>query len=217
MNAALITFLAPNPVALQKRTTPAVTKRCRKPFQARIGERTLGVDYGLRRIGLAVSVGISPRPLMRVEHNRDPKRAADAVAKAAIGAVASTIIVGMPLNSDGAPGEQALATRVFLDYLVSCAPWARIMHLDERFTTADAKAVLHKAGIAQTDMHLFVDSAAAVVLLERYFSDRDDSLPVVFHAPGDADARCDTVHNVANDRPSYAEWKAQIIARAKSM
>ncbi len=36
-----------------------------------VGRKTIGVDYGLRRTGLCVSVGYAPRPLPLVEHKNE--------------------------------------------------------------------------------------------------------------------------------------------------
>lgn len=178
---------------------------------ARIGERTLGVDYGLRRVGLAVSVGVAPRPLQRVEHRNDPRRAALEVARVANSNLADAIVVGMPVLLLGKEGEQALATRRFIEELVTSAPWAKVFALNEAFTSIDARAQLQDMGIKRQNVKDYIDSASAVMLLQRYFSDGDDYKAEVIHTPRatrEMERRCTT------ERITFAEWRKQIMDRA---
>ena len=78
-----------------------------------VGTRTLGVDFGLRRTGLALSSGFAPLPLRVVpcEATRSARPDTARVARAAAGEGAAQIVLGMPLNSTGGEGEQAGRTR----------------------------------------------------------------------------------------------------------
>lgn len=177
----------------------------------RIGKRTLGVDYGLRRVGLAISVGIAPRAIQRVEHRKNPRNAAKQVASSAKSNLTEIIVVGMPIDLLGVEGEQAIATHAFIRELIVAAPWAKIWTLNETYTSAAAKDILCDMGIKGKDASLYMDSAAAVVLLERYFSDLDDFKPALVHEP--------KVVSSINFEPSakgltYAEWKRQAMERA---
>ena len=42
------------------------------PSSSQLGRRSVGVDYGLRRTGVCVSVGYAPRPLPLITHNNQP-------------------------------------------------------------------------------------------------------------------------------------------------
>lgn len=178
---------------------------------ARIGSRALGVDYGLRRIGLAVSVGVAPRTLPRIEHVADPTGAAAAVARAASGTVSETIVVGMPVDAKGGEGEQVFATRLFLDKLILAAPWAKIVTLDERYTTQEAKEALRDEGVSKEEMPFLLDGAAAAILLKRYFAESGEE-PAVVVQEGVREVREETVREEA---VSFAQWKRAAMERAK--
>lgn len=186
--------------------------------RARVGERALGVDYGLRRVGLAVSVGFAPRPLARVEHERDAAAAAHSVARVADGVLAGTVVVGLPLNASGSEGEQAFATRMFCMELAKAAPWAKIVLLDERYTSQDARDTLLEAGVRPRDVAALIDSACAVSILDRFFSDGDDAPPIVFHTPAEGMSH-EAAHTLPKTRASqisFAAWKAQAQAQAQT-
>jgi len=67
-----------------------------------IAMRVLGVDFGLRHLGIALSdeEGILARPL-RVLHVTSVRQAPAAVAEVAAEADAETIVVGVPLGLEG--------------------------------------------------------------------------------------------------------------------
>ena len=109
-----------------------------------VGTRTLGVDFGLRRTGLALSSGFAPLPLRVVpcEGDSGPDGRADAareVARAAAGEGAAQIVLGMPLNSTGGEGEQATVTREFARVLAAAAAPLPVFLWDERFSTFEAR------------------------------------------------------------------------------
>ena len=131
-----------------------------------IGTRTLGVDFGLRRTGLALSSGFAPLPLRVVPCEGDSADgradAAREVARAAAGEGAAQIVLGMPLNSTGGEGEQATVTREFARVLAAAAAPLPVFLWDERFSPFEAR------GRAATATH-GVDAVAAAVILEEFF------------------------------------------------
>lgn len=184
----------------------------RAAWTCRLGERALGVDYGLRRVGLAVSVGVSPRVLPRVDHRNNVDEAARAVASAAVQAVCDTIVVGLPVDMHGREGEQVVATRLFMTALMACVPWARVVALDERLTTAEARDRLSANGVS-TDMgRSLVDGVSAVILLERYFSDTDDIEGVVMQQ---GDGGIVQMGGGQAERKGFSDWKKETMQRAQ--
>lgn len=176
----------------------------------------MGVDYGLRRIGIATSVGISPRPLPTIMNNSNPPRAATLVAERAQETLSFNILVGLPVDMRGTEGDQAEATRAFVKELVNKAPWAKIMLLDERLTTFEAKERLAEMGLRREDMRGVIDSASAVVLLERYFASGDDYQAVVVHEPAEDGYGVEggKVGNDAGECIGFSEWRKQAMERA---
>jgi RNase H-fold protein (predicted Holliday junction resolvase) len=83
------------------------------------GTVALGVDYGTVRIGTATMAGWAPRRLGAIDHPGNDLIAARQLALAARGQGASVVVVGLPLNKDGAETYQAKLTRTFAVLLAS--------------------------------------------------------------------------------------------------
>lgn len=134
--------------------------------------RTLGVDFGDRRIGLAVGdpTGFLASALEVVESKG---RARDAATIAAIAARegATTIVLGLPVNMKGETGPQAEKVRRFGDALARETP-ARVEYWDERLTTVEAQRYLIDAGMNRRKRAATIDAAAAAVLLQGYLDSR---------------------------------------------
>lgn len=198
-----------------------------QPTVGTLGERALGVDYGARRIGLAVSVGVHPRTLPVLSGFSCAADAARKVNATAMATVCDTIVVGLPvrLRDGGAHGLQVEQTRTFIAELTAAAPWARIYSLDERLTTHQARDRLKLQPSAAKDSpkqrKIAVDSIAAAILLERYFDDQD-SMPVLIQQ-GSANGCVLPVDRTAaesngqerEERIGFAEWKQNAMLRAQ--
>src|SRR5574341_1953791 len=77
--------------------------------------RLLALDYGSRRIGLAVSdpLGITAQPLPALMREGDEKDI-EAIAAVADEKEASAVVIGLPLLPDGNEGTQAVRVRKFV-------------------------------------------------------------------------------------------------------
>lgn len=184
---------------------PRQQPRNRLSTTCHLGPRTLGVDYGLRHTGLAVSVGISPRPLTPLSHASNAAATAQLVAEAARSALCEDVVVGLPLDARGAFTEQAEATAEFVAALCPLVPWARVFQLDERYTTLEARSRVRGHGR--------VDSVAAGVLLERYFSTLDETRATLIQPRTGA-----ALISACDDAPAqgWAEWRREMVDRARS-
>ena len=132
------------------------------------GSRILGVDYGRRRIGLAVSdeLGLTAQGLPTIEAT-GRSRAVAAVADVARAYSVSEIVVGLPLNMDGSHGELAEAATVFSTQLAeSTGIGTRCW--DERLTSVTAHRVMRETGTRLRGRKGKVDRIAATVLLDSY-------------------------------------------------
>ncbi len=196
------------PTLTARPRTTAGTRAGRLTPRCALGKRALGVDYGLSRVGLAVSVGISPRPLARVE-TRDVCAAVEAVVAAARENLADEIVLGLPLNASGGRGEQAERTLAFATQLARASPTTRLLLVDERFTSQEADELLE--GKPREERLAMRDSVAAAAILDRYFSERGEAAAEVFYEPermwpvrGGVRAGEGCVQ-----RQSFAEWKRE--------
>lgn len=132
--------------------------------------RILAVDWGRRRIGLALSdpTGVLASGLPTLEIHGE----AEAVARVAdtireVGADA--VVVGLPLLLSGSRGEAALAAERFARLLHE-ACGLEISLYDERLTSALAKRRMQEVGSKARGRKGKVDQGAAVALLEGWLA-----------------------------------------------
>ncbi len=129
----------------------------------------LCVDFGLKRVGLAVcdTLQILATPLP-VCYTRSMRISIDKVAAAAAERNVCGIVVGLPLNLDGTESVQSGRVRAFARNLqkVSGLP---VELYDERLTTVEADELLKDAGVkSAADRAKLVDSMAAKLILQSY-------------------------------------------------
>jgi putative Holliday junction resolvase len=130
--------------------------------------RTLGIDHGTVRIGLALSdeLGMIAHPLEFVPAeplNGALKRIADLVAEKQIG----LLLVGMPRNMDGSYGPATEKVKEFIEFLKG-AVTIPIKTWDERLTSAQANRYLIQADVRRDKRKQKVDKMAAAILLQSY-------------------------------------------------
>ncbi len=138
--------------------------------------RSVALDLGSRRIGVAVSDAAGtmafPRPV--IERSGDLARDHRAVAALVDEEEAGVVVVGLPLSLDGGHGPAARAAadeaQVLGSVLADRA--VRVETFDERLTTVSAHAALAEAGSSARQRRRSVDSAAATVLLEAWLAAR---------------------------------------------
>jgi len=84
------------------------------PSQPAPRQRTVAVDYGLKRVGVGVGAGWACRPLRVLDHeDRDETAVARDLLAIARAESATGFVVGLPLDHTGAEGAQANLTRHF--------------------------------------------------------------------------------------------------------
>lgn len=138
--------------------------------------RTLAVDYGDRRTGLAVcdALGITVSPLPRIEA-RDQAVLVEAITRLVAAEELDRIVIGLPLNMDGTEGDRAQRTRQFVNALRTALPDTPMALWDERLTSVEANDLLRDLGIHGRARKERLDSAAAAILL-RAWLDKERSL-----------------------------------------
>jgi putative Holliday junction resolvase len=107
--------------------------------------RILGIDYGRRRLGLAVSDegGILASPLP-VYARRGEKEDITFLSNLASERRAGRIVIGLPLNMDGSSGEMADEVVAFAAALHD-ESGLLVDTFDERLTSVEAERVLVQA------------------------------------------------------------------------
>ncbi len=133
-----------------------------------MGGRVLGVDYGERRIGLAVSdaLGLTAQPVGTVTVS-SPREAMGAVEDAVREHDAVHVVFGLPRTLRGEIGPKARETIRFVAFFQrgSAVP---VSLWDERLTTASAGRVFDEANVSSRKRRGKVDTVAAQLILQSY-------------------------------------------------
>ena len=141
--------------------------------------RYLGVDFGTKRIGLAVSepeTGVVS-PLKVIETGQSVEQSAAAILDTADEYDAGGIVIGLPLNMDGSEGPQARLSKQVAE-AVRKAAQARPgtsgvmqIHLyDERLTSHAADERLLDRDLTRKKKKARHDAVAAQILLESFLA-----------------------------------------------
>ncbi len=131
--------------------------------------RILGIDYGRRRIGLAISdeAEFLARPLDPYQRTHSFRKDLESLAQLAREFEAGTIVVGLPLNMDGSKGEMALEVEEFVAQLQAVSKIAIVVS-DERLTSVEAERVLLEGNVKRKDRKQLRDGLAATLILQGY-------------------------------------------------
>jgi len=141
-------------------------------------DRIIGIDYGRRRVGVAVSdpLGIFASALETVQS----AKIIEYLKKYAENENVVRFVVGYPVNMDGAPSEAAKDVDVFLKQLAKAFPDVPVTLEDERFTSVLAHRAMIDGGMKAKDRRdkESVDKISAAIILQSYM-DRNSasSLP----------------------------------------
>ena len=130
--------------------------------------RILGLDYGERRIGLALSdpMGIIARPLTIIDRKKTAdhiSRISEIIAEKKI----ATIVVGLPLTLKGHYSKQTEIVLAFIDQLKSNFQ-IPIVAIDERLSSVAAKKSLLVQSVKTGYEKGRVDETAAAIILQEY-------------------------------------------------
>jgi len=131
--------------------------------------RVLGIDFGTKRVGLAVSdgLGILASPLDVVPR----ERAVEVVMRIAIEMDIAKIVVGLPTALGGHEGASADEARSLGKDLHNATELPVVYH-DERFTSRMAETALLGKGMKRRDRRQKVDKIAAAIILQDYLDNQ---------------------------------------------
>ena len=140
--------------------------------------RIIGLDYGTKTVGVAVSdsLGITAQAVETITRKEENKlRQTLARIEALIDEYnVEEIVVGLPKNMNNTIGERAEACRNFADKLERRTGLPVIMW-DERLTTVSADNVLKECGVRRENRKAVVDKIAAVFILQGYLDYKSNS------------------------------------------
>jgi len=130
--------------------------------------RTMALDFGDRRIGIALSdpMGITARPLLTLER-KSWGRDLEAIRSLTAEHEVRRIVVGLPLDMDGSSGRRVRITETFMER-VRKATGVPVLPFDERLTTVQAERTLLEADVSRARRREVIDQVAAVILLQAF-------------------------------------------------
>lgn len=138
----------------------------------------LGIDYGSRRIGLAISdaedkIALPAGTLESKGRKQDLAAIASMARERGVGGV----VVGLPIHMSGREGPEAEAARRFAAEIGEALS-VPVTLLDERWTTVEADRALQEGGRrSRKKRKAAIDSMAATLLLRTFLERQAGALP----------------------------------------
>lgn len=134
--------------------------------------RKLGIDYGVARVGVAITdeLNITVQGLETIERNNSDKivlkRLDEILEKYNI----DTIVVGLPITLKGTKSERTIETEKFIHKLKCKYNQLKIETMDERLTTIEAHRTMNFLGVNKNKKRSIVDTISAEYILETYLN-----------------------------------------------
>jgi putative transcription antitermination factor YqgF len=194
-----------------------------------LGIKSLGVDYGLVRTGIASTVGYNPQPL-DILTNLNNTQVCHRILHHARSQQSQQIIVGLPLHKNGTIAAQTNLTLIFAKELTILALQklnVPVILWDERYTSKEAAARAH-AKNPDTLLYGKLDADAACIILEQYYKDvgvgaqqieLDESMRaeclLVYKEQWEADQR--RIQQQLKDREDSMRQRREAMERAKRL
>lgn len=133
--------------------------------------RIMGLDYGDKTVGVAVSdeTLLIAQPVETIKRERANKlRQTYARIEALIQEYdIDRIVAGMPFNMDSTEGKRCLKTREFVEMLKR-RTGIEVVFWDERLTTVAADEVLDEGKVRKEKRKEYIDKIAASMILQGY-------------------------------------------------
>lgn len=136
-----------------------------------LGKRVMGLDYGSKTIGVAISdalqitaQGIETLQINEAIKDFKIKRIKELVKEYDV----DKIVVGLPKNMDNTIGFRGEATMTFVDILKNKIKNIEVILQDERLTTIGAERVLLEADVSRKKRKQVIDKMAAVLILQTF-------------------------------------------------
>ena len=128
----------------------------------------LGIDYGTKRVGLAVSNGFFAKPISFFLHNHENKSELLNYLKNFIKEhEIKTIVFGYPLKMNGEKGQNCF----FIDEIIEkLNKEVEVVKINENLTSKISNQILINANISRSKRKEKIDSMAAQMILNDYLN-----------------------------------------------
>jgi putative holliday junction resolvase len=130
--------------------------------------RLLGIDYGDKHIGLAVSDPmLLTAQALESYHTQNKSKDMEFFRNLISKYKITKIVIGLPLRMDGSEGSRVKKTKKFASRLKNHFD-IPIVYWDERLTTKQASRIMRDKGISNKKKKKLVDQISAVLILSSY-------------------------------------------------
>ena len=137
--------------------------------------RILGLDFGSKTVGVAVSdpTGLIASGVEIIRRDREDKlrQTLARIEELCVEYKAEKIVLGCPFNMDGSSGERVEKTLAFKESLERRTGLTVVM-MDERLSTVEADELMNEARIAGKERKKYVDKIAATFILQWYLDEQ---------------------------------------------
>ena len=203
--------------------------------------RSIGVDYGVTRTGIAITTGgYHPQPLAILSGYLNSTQLSSTIVNYIVSEQATNIVLGLPLHKDGSDSEQSLITREFGQCLLQevrkrCGTDISITLWDERYTSKAAETRIKAEAIARnqripsaSDLETALDADAACIILEDYYKELGEGGEIVVLENEDVEIECDEIYlknlelqeetrrRLIEEREKGRNVRQEMIARARA-
>lgn len=133
--------------------------------------RVLGLDYGSKTVGVAISdpLGFTAQGLETIERPKENKlrKTLARIDQIIEEYNVEKIVLGYPLNMNNTEGPRAEATREF-QAMLEKRTGLQVELQDERLTTVSAERVLMESGVRRENRKAVIDKIAAAMILQTW-------------------------------------------------
>ena len=136
--------------------------------------RFLGIDYGEKRIGLSYGDELGLAVPLGAATQKTKKERLAHIGKIIEQRKISDLVVGYPLNMDGAAGVKAREVNAFIELLKKRCQLP-VHRVDERLSTHQARSDLKKLGQKADRKSGEIDSRAAMVILQDFLYEQEQT------------------------------------------
>ncbi len=138
-----------------------------------MGKRTIALDYGEARTGVAVSdlLNITAQGITSIEHKSD-KELLDKLEPFFTEYEPGLIVIGLPINMNGTVGERVKKTKRFISKLKQ-RYGIDVLTVDERLTTVLSHRTMTALGTKKEKKKSIVDMMSAVLILQTYLDNNN--------------------------------------------
>ena len=133
--------------------------------------RVLGLDYGSKTVGVAISdpLGFTAQGLETIERPKENKlrKTLARIEQIIEEYNVEKIVLGYPLNMNNTEGPRVQATREF-QAMLEKRTGLQVELQDERLTTVSAERVLMESGVRRENRKAVIDKIAAAMILQTW-------------------------------------------------